>query len=138
MLKKLMLVFGLMLALSAAPIAMAQMPANEAEALAAFAKEGPLTQKDIDNYLKVLPKAQEMSADQTKAAAILKDAGFTEIRGAYVGAKVGIAMMMAQLGDQADAMLAQQQVPDVLKPSKEEVDLVGKNLDKIQKAVMGQ
>jgi len=138
MLKKLLLVIGLMAALSVAPMAMAQVPATEAEALAAFAKEGPLTQKDIDNYLKVLPKAQEMAADQAKAAGVLKDAGFTEVRGAYVGAKMGIAMMMVQLGDQADAVLSQQQVPDVLKPSKDEVELVSKNMDKIQKATMGQ
>ena len=138
MFKKLLLVFGLMLALSVAPMAMAQMPTTEAEVIAAFGKEGPLTQKDIDGYLKVMPKAQEAAADPTKAANLYKDAGFTEIRGAYVGAKMGMAMMAVQMGDQADAVMTQNNVPDVLKPSKDEIELVKKNMDKITKAAMGQ
>ena len=138
MFKKLLLVFGLMLALSAAPMATAQVPTTEAEVLAAFAKEGPLTQKDIDGYITMLPKMQAAAGDQAKAEAVFKESGFSEIRGAYVGGKMGIAMMMVQLGDQADAVLSQQQVPDALKPSKEEIELVKKNMDKITKAAMGQ
>jgi len=136
MFKKLLLVFGLMVALSVAPMAMAQMPTTEAEVMAAFEKEGPLTQKDIDGYLKILPKAQEAAADPTKAANLYKDAGFTDIRGAYVGAKMGTAMMAVQMGDQAEAAMAQ--VPAVLKPTKDEIELVKKNMDKITKAAMGQ
>lgn len=132
MLKKLPLVFGLMMALCAAPVLMAQMPATEAEAIAAFEKEKPLTQKDMDAYIKILSQAKEIGSDQDKLIKAYKDAGLTEIRGHFVTAKIGMAMMAAQMGEQAEAMLAQ--IPPVLKPSKDESDLVSKNMDKIQKA----
>ena len=125
--------------LSLVPMAMAQqLPANEAEVIAAFEKEGPLTQKDIDAYMNIFPKLREAAADRSKTLALLKDAGFTEIRGTYVITKMGATMMVVQSGDQADAFLSQNKVPNVLKPSKDEIELVKKSIDKMQKANAGQ
>ena len=137
MFKKLLLVSGLMLMLSAAPVAMAQLPANNAEVVAAFEKEGPLTQKDIDGYLQILSKMKGISSE-SEVLAIFKDAGFTEARGSYVATKTSLALVLVQLGDQTDAFLSQNKVHDVLKPSKDEIELVKKNMDKIQKAAADQ
>ncbi|MDR2946919.1 MAG: hypothetical protein LBV79_09255, partial [Candidatus Adiutrix sp.] len=135
MFKKLLLVLGLMAALSVAPMALAQAPTTEAEMMAAFDKEGPLTQKDIDAYIKIMPKAQEAATDPAKAANLYKDAGLTDIRGAYVVGKVSIAMMVTQLADQAqiDQVLSQPQIPASMKPSADEVALVKKNMEAITK-----
>lgn len=124
-----------MVVLSAAPMVMAQAPASEKEMLAAFEKEGPLTQKDIDGYLKLIPKAQDAAADPAKAAALYKEAGFTEVRGNYVGTKMGIAMMMIDMGDNANAVLDENQIPKILRPTTDEVALVKKNLEAIKDAV---
>ena len=137
MLKKLLLVFGLMSVLSVVPMAMAQLPANNAEVVAAFEKEGPLTQKDIDGYLQLISKMKGISSE-SEALALFKDVGFTEARGSYVSTKTSLTLVLVQLGDQADAFLSQNKVHDVLKPSKDEIELVKKNMDKIQKAAAGQ
>ena len=137
MLKKLLLVFGLMSVLSVVPMAMAQLPANNAEVVAAFEKEGPLTQKDIDGYLQLISKMKGISSE-SEVLALFKDAGFTEARGSYVSTKTSLTLVLVQLGDQADAFLSQNKVHDVLKPSKDEIELVKKNMDKIQKAAAGQ
>jgi len=137
MLKKLLLVFCLMLVLSAVPMAIAQLPANNAEVVAAFEKEGPLTQKDIDGFIQMMSKEKGISSE-AEVLAMFKDAGFTEARGSYVATKISLAVSLIHLGDQADAFLSQNKVHDVLKPSKDELELVKKNMDKIQKSATGK
>lgn len=130
--------FGMLFALAimiASPTIEAQTtPAiSEEEAVAAFKTEPPLSQKDINAYIKIVPELATVGTDQSKVPAILKKVGLSEIRGAYVAAKVGIAMMTIQAGEQAKTMLAQ--VPEYFHPSPEELELVKKNQAAITKAI---
>lgn len=128
------LILGLAFSSSMALAQVAPMGALPPEMVTALEKEKPLAQADIDAYLKVLPKMGQVAADPTAAAKLYQDAGMTEIRFSYVAAKVGLGMALAS--GATPQQLNLDQMPAVLKPSDAEVELVKKNLDKLQKAAM--
>lgn len=101
-----------------------------------FANQSPITQADVDAYIKAIPQITANMGDEAKLLAIYKEAGWDEWRGAYVLSKVGTAYAISMAPDQASMMTGQ--LPASLKPSQAEIDLVSKAQDKITKAIMGQ
>lgn len=119
------------LALAQAPPTAAALPADIA---AAMEKEKPLAQADIDAYLKILPKMGAVAQDPAAVAKLYEGAGLSEVRFSYISAKVGLGMALAA-GATAQ-QLNMEQMPEVLRPTDEEVALVKKNLSALQKAAM--
>jgi len=104
-------------------------PAVSAEAAAALAKEPPLTQTDVDTYLRIWPKLALMQEDDTAVDSLLKDAGWSRYRATYVINKILFAQPLAQ---GADPLLVKALgLPPSLYPSDADVALVKKNLDAI-------
>ena len=101
-----------------------------------FANQGPISQADVDAYIKAIPQITASAGDEAKLMAIYKEAGWDEWRGAYVISKVGTAYAISMAPAQADMMTAQ--LPASLKPTQAEIDMVAKAQDKITKALMGQ
>ena len=110
---------------------------DQAKMLEAFKKEAPLTQKDVEIFIKMMPELSKVANDEAKVLGIIKKHGLTEMRGAYVSAKMGVAFMaLSQGGEEAvEAMMAQ--VPEQIRPTKSELELVKKNQDAIQKVFLG-
>jgi len=128
MFKKLLLVLTLVLALTlAAAPAFAQVgEADEAftvEELALLAKEPPLSQADIDIFMKI---AEVPETESEKAVA---ESGLSETRMALVLTKVSLGMMIAS--GVPSEMILTDEVPKVLQPSEAEIELIKNNLDKL-------
>lgn len=112
--------------LSAAP-AWAE-PADEEGAippqqLELLAKEPPLTQADIDFFISLANAAEEDADD------LLEKSGLSETRISLVLTKISIGMMVAA-GAPA-SMVISDDLPDVFRPSPDEMTLIEKNLDKL-------
>lgn len=138
MIRKIVLTWAVALGLALTP-ALAQAQTEPAgtlppEVAASLAKEKPLAQADIDAYLKVLPKMGDVAKDPSAVAKLYEDAGFTEIRFSYVAGKIGLGMALAS--GATPEQMNMDQIPEVLRPSDAEVELVKKNLDKLQAAAM--
>lgn len=103
-----------------------------------YAGQAAITQADIDAYVTVFPKVQAAAMQQDAAAtlAAFKEVGFDDIRGAYVFSKIGTAYAISTNPSMAEMVTSQ--LPDSLKPTQAEIDLVTKNQDKILKAMMPQ
>lgn len=137
MFRKIMITLALTLGLAlSSTMAVAQMPMGEMppDMIAALGKESPLTQADIDAYLKVLPKMGAAMNSAEAMAALSTEAGFSDVRFSYVGSKVGFAMSLAA-GATAQQM-DMSQIPQVLRPTEAEIELVKKNIEPLQKASM--
>lgn len=116
---------GLVLALAPA-VSFAQ------EMDAALAQEPPLTQADVDGYIKILPKFPAAAGDPAAVVKLKKETGWTETHFIYVTKKMGLAYALA-MGMSAEE-LEMDKIPQALRPSKVEVTLVKKNLPALQKA----
>lgn len=98
------------------------------------AEHGPLTQADIDGYIYLLPRlVGESGRDSERGAGLLREAGLSRGRAAYVGAKVAIAQALVS-GLLSSSQLTMDQVPLHLQPSAEELTLVNDNLASLVKA----
>ena len=122
--------FGLGFYLFLAPAAAVAQPAAGTEAfgpevLAALAQEPPLAQEDVDAYLKALP--------QLLSGATPQEAGFTETRLAYVSTKIGLAQTLTLLPAEA---LPLDKIPEVLRPTRQEMELVKNNLPALEEAAL--
>ena len=136
MLKKTLLTLTLALGLVAFGSSLAQAQTAgpiPPEVLAALAKEPPISQADLDAYLKALPQMLKAMTDEAAAAEMLKTAGMTDMRFSYVAAKINLAMNLA--AGATPEQLGMSQIPDVIKPTQAEQDLVKKNLPALQKGV---
>lgn len=135
--KLLALVLTLALAVMAAP-ALAQAPAGgmtvPPEIAAALAKEKPLSQADIDVYLKKMPEAPKYMKSQEEMAKFAKSTGLSESRYFFVFSKIPLAMSLAA-GMPADAM-GINQLPEILRPTEADIALVKKNAEPLQKVMM--
>ncbi len=137
MFKKFMLALTLALSLAAfsasafAQVSPAQIPA---ETLEAFKNEAPLAQKDIDSYINVMGAMSSVQGDPAKALEIYKNEGWTEARAAYVFTKVTLGQVMG--AGATPEQLGMGEVPEVMMPTKAEIDLVTKNSGALQKASM--
>jgi hypothetical protein len=98
------------------------------------AEYGPLTQADLDGYIYLLPHlVGQTERDPEQGARLLKEAGLSRRRAAYVGAKVAIAQALVS-GLLSSSQLTTDKVPPHLQPSAEELTLVNDNLTSLVKA----
>lgn len=89
---------------------------NYDEMQAAFKKEPPLTQKDIEALIKMYMRPDE-------AEAIMQKEGFSKFQYAYAMAKIREALLHIIEGNN----LTEDQIFEVPRPTKQEVELVRKN-----------
>lgn len=95
---------------------------------------GPLTQADIDGYIYLLPRlVSGVEQDPEQGLRLLREAGLSRQRAAYVGAKVAIAQALVS-GLLSSSQLTSDNVPLHLQPSAEELTLVNDNLASLVKA----
>lgn len=125
------LVLSLALLAVSAP-AQAQLFADEEEAKQAFAKEKPLTQADIDLFIKMAPRVFA-TENPNEGAKFFKEAGLTDTRGAYIMTKVSLAMM--QIEGESNSANIMAGVPEPMRPTKAEMELVTKNRAALDKVV---
>jgi hypothetical protein len=93
-----------------------------------------LTQADIDGYIYLLPRlVGEAEQEPEQGARLLREAGLSRQRAAYVGAKVAIAQALVS-GLLSSSQLTSDNVPLHLQPSAEELTLVNDNLASLVKA----
>ena len=124
--------------LVAAHIISAPSAEEEAKRIEALTKEPPLTQKDIDTFLSLIPKFHQALSDKAEMGKILHKSGFSVMRFKYVGAKLGIATgAIARGGQQAETLLTQTQMPGYLRPTAAEMVLVRKNQAILNKNFIG-
>lgn len=107
----------------------------ERELLAQLAKEPPLAQSDIEDYIRLLPSLLQLQAtmgyniDPAELERVLKASNVDPDRFHVLLPKVSLATMTIMgidLGDQLDAL------PAAIRPSADEVKLVEDNWEKIQ------
>lgn len=126
----LILVLSLTICLCAAPAPMAQSNAYDAMIEAAFAEEAPLTQADIDKFLKIGPEMVKaaIANDINSATKVLQQVDWTETRGSYVTAKISNAYAINLNPEAARSMLKSAGMPELLLPTDSEMALVQKNI----------
>lgn len=136
MIKKIapLMMLGLILALSTANIAMAQAGAFPQEALDAFAKEPPLTQADVDLYMKAMPKIPAAIGNPQALEQLYTDLGLTEIRFSFIVARIGIAHSLAL--NVSPEQLGLANLPEIVRPTESDKALVAKNLDELTRVTM--
>lgn len=121
-----------------APLALAQTATDAALIEAVFSKEPPLTQQDINTFIKIGPEMIKAASanDVGAATAALQKANWTEARGSYVTAKVSNAYAMNLNPEMAKSMLESAGMPSILLPTPAELELVKNNMDKLDKVFM--
>lgn len=138
MFKKSILTLILVLAacLGAAPAVMAQASVDTAMFEAVFAKEPPITQTDIDNFIKITPYMTQNASvnDIAKIMEIFEQAGWTEIRASYVSAKT-INAYAINKDPEARSLMESAGIPSILMPTDAEMALVLKNFETLDKAL---
>jgi hypothetical protein len=82
--------------------------------------EPPLTEKDVDLYIRHLPSIDLLKAEPARLQTVLAETGWTEGRLAYVCSKVGLALLWNL--DQADFLT--KGLPPFAMPSAGETSLV--------------
>ena len=137
MIKKYVLAaLALIVMLTAVP-ALAQSEAADdltPEIIAALKKEPPLSQADIDTFIRIMPEMSKVAEkDPAEAVKIYEKAGLTENRFGLIFSKVTLGMFVAG-GIPKEALVSGQDVPEVLVPSDAEVELIKKNMAALEKA----
>jgi len=120
---------ALILALTVIISAPAQAQTNDGltEAqLAELAKEPPLTQADIDVFIKL---SEAPDDDPQAVAKIMDEANLSGTRMAVLLTKLSLGMALAGGADEKDVLT--DQIPKPLHPSPQELDLIKKNFDKL-------
>lgn len=121
--------------LCAVPASMAQSNDHAAMMEAVFAEEPPLTQTDIDNFLKIGPDMVKaaLANDTASAAKALKQVNWTETRGSYITAKISNAYAIQLNPEMARSMLESAGMPKFLLPTDSELALVQSNIAALDK-----
>jgi len=136
MLKRSLSVLSLLLILTAAP-ALAQSGASDditPEIIEALKKEPPLSQADIDTFVRIMPEMSKAAEkDPAEAVKIYEKAGLTENRFGLIFSKVTLGMFVAS-GIPKEALMSGQDVPEVLMPGDAEIELIKKNMAALEKA----
>lgn len=130
------LTLAMLLALGA-NFAQAQMPnvgQIPPEAIAELAKESPMTQADVDVYIKILPQLAKAATDPSAAANIQKASGLSDIRLGMIMTKISLAQAV-NMGMTLD-QLNVDQLPEAMRPTEDDIALVKTNMDKINAAMM--
>lgn len=128
MLKK--IVITLLITLMAAFCAnttMAQTTAADNDnVLAAFEKEPPFAETDVQTFIKIAPELITAvdANDEAKAVEIMAKAGWNEIRGAYITSKIGNGYLMLTEPEDTQTLFELVQMPASLIPGENEMNLI--------------
>ena len=100
-----------------------------------FAGEPPLTQTDIDNYLKLGPEALKAveNNDIPGLSRILKPTGIDQMRAYFFYTKISCGYVMLIAPDMVDSLLSS--IPPSGMPNEAELALIEKNLDAIDNLI---
>ena len=134
------LFFAVILTCSAVMSAeMDEWDAEEQALLEAMSKEPPLTQNDIDMFLKFAPQLEELSDDEEAVAKLITDSGMSGERFQYAASKISMGMLMVMMPTMVtrEMILESGETPEFMIPSEDEVKLLEKNMDAFQ-ALMQQ
>lgn len=103
-----------------------------------FADQGPLTQKDIDDYLMLGPDALSAveNNDINKLARILEPTGIDQMHAYYFYTKISCGYVMLVAPDMAPALI--DSLPPSGVPNEAELKLIEKNKDPIEKLITRQ
>lgn len=114
------------------PASFAQVVTSEEnENIAILLAEPPLTQADIDAFVKYAPELYKLpEGDDAAAQKILDKASWTDVRLAYVAFKIAAATSIKM--DPSSAAIFEAMMPEMM-PLPEEQALVEKNLAQILK-----
>lgn len=107
---------------------------QQAQAMAALAQQPPLSQADLDAFVKMVPEISKVMNDPNAIMKLYQDNGVSPERFALVSSKITIGFMMNQ-GMTKDQILATGQVPEVMIPNDAELALIKKSQDALGKAL---
>lgn len=107
-----------------------------AEAMAAMANEPPLTQADIDAFLKMAPQAEAVMSDPAATVKLYQDNNMTPQRFGVVGGKISVGVLLSQ-GVTREQLASFGQFPEYMVPNDDEVALIGKNIETIMQVMEG-
>lgn len=116
-----------------------KLPAVDDGELSGWRDEPRLTQEDVDFFIDNFPvlfklyQASETPENQAKLREALKELSQTESRSLYIYTKIGLAVSV--LSDAATMDQLIRELPDVILPTDGELDLVGKNLDRLHEVM---
>lgn len=103
-----------------------------------FADQGPLTQKDIDDYLMLGPDALSAveNNDIAKLSRILEPTGIDQMHAYYFYTKISCGYVMLVAPDMADSLI--ESLPPSGVPNATELKLIEKNKGPIEKLITRQ
>ena len=121
--KKFLGIFAIVFAMFTALPASAQ----SASSSDPFGNQPPITQKNIDEFLKIYEDVVVATQNNKNPTGSFKVVGWDMMRGAYIMSKVGVGMTM--LGPESDAVKQSKlgAIPKQTIPSDAELDLIKKN-----------
>jgi hypothetical protein len=91
--------------------------------------EPPLSQADVDAYVKIMPEMTKLLSDPQSAENLAASLNLSQIRFSYIVAKVPLTMALASGAD--PKALGLDSLPKALHPSDQELRLVKGNLEKL-------
>ena len=97
-----------------------------------LAEEPPLSQADIDAYIKIMPEMSRLMGDPQSAGQLAAGLNLSQIRFSYIIIKVPLAMALASGVD--PKLLGLDSLPQALRPSDQELSLVKDNLEVLLEA----
>lgn len=104
-----------------------------AEVQAAWANEPPLTQADIDSYVKILSQLMDIARaefDREAFLPVFEQAGWNVVHGSYVLAKMNMALTLLEVPE-LEAKFSKAMPKNAL-PTAAEKELVRQNLNRIE------
>lgn len=128
MLKKKTITKLLMVVLAICCLCLPAAAQTDADVLAAFAEEAPISEADIQTFIKIAPQLIEAvdANDEAKAVDVMAKAGWNEIRGAYATSKIGNGYLMLTDPEDTQTLFELVQMPDSLIPAENEMALIKK------------
>ena len=103
-------------------------------------KEAPLTQADINAFIKIMPRMNELGSGKATFRELGEASGLGEVRLSLTVMKV-IQAQALNAGvpyEQIKAGVGLESIPEPFRPSKAEIDLVKRNSAKLDKARQAQ
>jgi hypothetical protein len=97
-----------------------------------LAAEPPLSQADIDAYIKIMPELARLLSNPQSAEVLAASLNLSQIRFSYITAKVPLTMALVFGADPKELGL-EDSLPQALRPSEAESRLVQDNLEALLK-----
>lgn len=136
MMKTIVAALSLLLMLTAAP-ASAQTGGGDKitpELVAALEKEPPLSQADIDTFIRIMTELSHVAGrDPAEVIEIFNQAGLAENRFSLIYSKMIFGMLMVT-GVSRETLMAWPDMSEVLMPGEDEMKLIEANLEALGQA----